>query len=79
MPIIGIEGFKQQFVAVDRAKIAVHVGGNGAPVLMLHGFSQNHMASEKVASALSAMGPYTSMVKHVARVDNMPSDPIATP
>lgn len=45
-------------MAVDRAKIAVHVGGNGAPVLMLHGFSQNHMASEKVASALSAMGPF---------------------
>ncbi len=51
---MGIEGFKQQFVTVDGAKTSVHVGGNGPPLLLLHGFPQNHMAWEKVAPALSA-------------------------
>ena len=51
---MGLAGFKQQFVEVDGVKISVHVGGNGPPLLMLHGFPQNHMTWEKVAPALAA-------------------------
>jgi haloacetate dehalogenase len=51
---VGIAGFKQQFIDVDGVKISVHVGGNGPPLLMLHGFPQNHMTWEKVAPALAA-------------------------
>jgi haloacetate dehalogenase len=51
---MGIEGFKQQFVTVEGVKTAVHVGGNGPALLMLHGFPQNHMTWEKVAPALAA-------------------------
>lgn len=51
---MGIEGFEQQFLAVDGVKISFHVGGNGPPLLMLHGFPQNHMTWEKVAPDLVA-------------------------
>ncbi len=51
---MAIAGFKQQFLTVNGVKISVHVGGNGPPLLMLHGFPQNHMTWEKVAPALAA-------------------------
>ena len=37
---MGIAGFKQQFVTLGQVKISVHVGGNGPPLLLLHGFPQ---------------------------------------
>lgn len=51
---MGIEGFKQQYVTVNQTRLSVHVGGNGPPLLMLHGFPQNHMTWAKVAPALAA-------------------------
>lgn len=50
---MGIEGFKQQFVTVDGVRISVHVGGSGSPLLLLHGFPQNHMTWERVAPSLA--------------------------
>jgi haloacetate dehalogenase len=50
---MAIVGFKQQFVLVNGVRISVHVGGKGAPLLLLHGFPQNHLTWETVAPSLS--------------------------
>lgn len=48
-----IAGFKQRFIEVDGLRLSVHVGGNGPPLLMLHGFPQNHMTWASVAGAFA--------------------------
>jgi haloacetate dehalogenase len=50
---VGIDGFEQRIVEVNGIKIATHLGGSGTPLLMLHGFPQNHMTWEKVAPELA--------------------------
>ncbi len=44
-----IEGFHQQDIELEDALISLHVAGRGAPLLLLHGFPQNHMTWAQVA------------------------------
>lgn len=48
-----IEGFAQSRVATNKIELSVHRGGEGAPLILLHGFPQNHMCWEKVAPGLA--------------------------
>lgn len=44
-----IEGFSQSFVETNGIRLSVHRAGQGAPLILFHGYPQNHMAWEKVA------------------------------
>lgn len=48
-----IEGFEAVRVATNGIELAVHRAGAGAPLILLHGFPQNHRCWEKVAPALA--------------------------
>jgi len=50
----GIDGFTQSFVATNGINLSVHRGGRGAPLILLHGYPQNHMCWHKIAPALAA-------------------------
>jgi haloacetate dehalogenase len=47
------EGFARKRVKTSGAEIAVVQGGNGAPLMLLHGYPQNHAIWHKVAPALA--------------------------
>jgi haloacetate dehalogenase len=51
--LLGIDGFAYTAVEVEGSTYGVGVAGEGPPVLLLHGFPQNHYCWHKVASALS--------------------------
>ncbi len=53
MSTSGIEGFARSTVTVNGVEISFHSGGSGSPLLLLHGFPQNHMAWAKVAPVLA--------------------------
>ncbi len=44
-----IPGFEQSFVNTNGTRLSVHRAGEGAPLFLLHGYPQNHMAWEKIA------------------------------
>jgi haloacetate dehalogenase len=46
------EGYREQTVKVGDAEIYVRVGGDGPPLLLLHGFPQTHVTWHKVAPLL---------------------------
>lgn len=46
-------GFKNRMVLVGDQRISVHVGGSGTPLLLLHGYPQNHAAWIKLAGPLA--------------------------
>ena len=48
-----IAGFKKSIQRCNGVDIAVHRAGNGTPLLLLHGYPQNHMCWEKVAPILA--------------------------
>lgn len=48
-----IPGFRQRHVVVEGLPISVHIAGRGTPLLLLHGFPQNHMCWEHVAPTLA--------------------------
>ncbi len=48
-----IEGFHVSRVATNGIELSVHRGGAGAPLILLHGFPQNHRCWEKVAPVLA--------------------------
>ena len=48
-----IPGFSQSLIEVGDVCLSVHQGGEGAPLILLHGFPQNHMAWEKLAPDLA--------------------------
>jgi len=48
-----IPGFKVHRIALDEATIHAEVGGNGPPVLLLHGYPQTHVAWHRVAPVLA--------------------------
>lgn len=50
---MSIAGFEQRFVDTNGTRLSVHRAGRGAPLILLHGYPQNHMAWEKVAPAFA--------------------------
>ena len=46
-------GYENQMVSIGDQKISVHVGGSGTPLLLLHGYPQNHSAWLKLAAPLA--------------------------
>ncbi|MFW5641498.1 MAG: alpha/beta fold hydrolase [Roseicyclus sp.] len=50
---MAIDGFRQDRVATNGIRLSVHRAGAGAPLILLHGYPQTHMAWEKVAPALA--------------------------
>ena len=46
-------GFESHFIDVPGAKIFARVGGNGPPLLLLHGYPQTHVCWHKMASELA--------------------------
>ena len=51
--IMSIPGFRKIKVPGNGIDLSVHLGGSGPPLLLLHGFPQNHMCWERVAPALA--------------------------
>ena len=47
------EGFKKKFVQVKKGKIFCRIGGNGPPLLLLHGYPQTHLMWHKTAPQLA--------------------------
>ena len=47
------EGFDRKRVATDGAEISLVVGGDGPPLLLLHGYPQTHVMWHRVAPALA--------------------------
>lgn len=50
---MAIPGFEQRFVDTNGIRMSVHRAGHGPPLILLHGYPQNHMAWEKVAPAFA--------------------------
>lgn len=48
-----IEGFEQHFIETNGLRLSVHRGGSGAPLILLHGYPQNHACWSRVAPALA--------------------------
>jgi haloacetate dehalogenase len=46
-------GFENRMVSVGDQTISVHVGGRGTPLLLLHGYPQNHATWIKLAGPLA--------------------------
>jgi haloacetate dehalogenase len=49
----GIEGFTRTRIALSEVALSVQEGGEGPPLVLLHGFPQNHMCWAHVAPALA--------------------------
>ena len=47
------EGFRKKFVKVNKGKIFCRIGGNGPPLLLLHGYPQTHIMWHKTANKLA--------------------------
>lgn len=50
---MAIEGFTASRVATNGIELSVHRAGSGAPLILLHGFPQNHRCWEKIAPRLA--------------------------
>lgn len=50
---MAIAGFQNSVVDAGEVTLSVHRGGSGAPLILLHGFPQNHACWSKVAPALA--------------------------
>ena len=48
-----IEGFKKSMVHCNGVELAMHRSGKGTPLVLLHGYPQNHMCWETVAPTLA--------------------------
>ena len=46
-------GYEHQMVSIGDQRLSVHVGGSGTPLLLLHGYPQNHTAWLKLAAPLA--------------------------
>lgn len=49
----GIEGFTRTRIALSEVALSVHEGGEGPPLVLLHGFPQTHMCWARVAPAFA--------------------------
>lgn len=47
------DGFDRQTLATDRGTVFARVGGSGMPLLLLHGYPQNHLMWHSVAGELA--------------------------
>src|SRR5579875_2381671 len=47
------EGFERRFLATPRGQIAARIGGSGPPLLLLHGYPQNHLMWRDAAPLLA--------------------------
>ena len=47
------KGFQKKFIKVKKGKIFCRIKGNGTPLLLLHGYPQNHLMWHKTAPELS--------------------------
>jgi haloacetate dehalogenase len=47
------EGFAHRFIEVGAARLRVAIGGDGPPVLLLHGYPQTHLAWHVIAPVLA--------------------------
>ncbi len=52
-------GYEKRLVSIEDQTISVHIGGTGTPVLLLHGYPQNHATWIKLAV------PYGKKFSHV--------------
>ena len=50
---MALAGFEHHFIAGVSGDISVHIAGEGPPLLLLHGYPQNHMCWSNVAPALA--------------------------
>lgn len=50
---MSIPGFTQSRITTNGTRLSVHRGGQGAPVILLHGFPQNHRCWEEIAPVLA--------------------------
>ena len=50
---MAIDGFTQSIVETNGIRLSVHRGGAGAPLILLHGYPQNHRCWSKVAPRLA--------------------------
>lgn len=49
----GLTGFAEARIDTGEVRLSVHRAGQGAPLILLHGFPQNHLCWERVAPALA--------------------------
>ena len=49
-----LDAFAAREVKLGRARVHVRTGGNGPPLLLLHGFPQTHLCWHRIADALAA-------------------------
>ena len=56
----GIKDFEKQAIEANGIEISTHIGGNGPPLILLHGFPQNHMCWCKIAPVLA--GSFTCII-----------------
>jgi haloacetate dehalogenase len=49
----GIEGFETRRIEVGEVSLSVHMGGEGEPLILLHGYPQNHMCWAGIAPELA--------------------------
>jgi haloacetate dehalogenase len=47
------EGFTQRDVAISETTIRVRIGGDGPPLLLLHGYPRSHVMWHRVALVLA--------------------------
>ena len=50
-------GFAQRRITTSGAEINLVTGGNGPPLLLLHGYPQTHLMWRKLAPRLAASSP----------------------
>ena len=50
---MALDGFRQSRIATNGIELSVHRAGTGAPLILLHGFPQNHRCWEKIAPRLA--------------------------
>jgi haloacetate dehalogenase len=47
------KGFREEYVQVKKGKLFCRIGGEGAPLLLLHGYPQTHVMWHKTAPELA--------------------------
>ena len=47
------KGFREEYVQVNKGKLFCRIGGEGTPLLLLHGYPQTHVMWYKTAPELA--------------------------